>query len=264
MLNWSENPNSQGVPYPLEEDKLISLARARRGAKVGAKVGLGWSGISTALALGITAILNPQEATQSLLHVPNNAVGLVELNAVYLAGIVGLSATVGTVIDGFRPTSRFFRNVLKQQVDSAVALKNGTVAPYKYIHSGQLKDDVIGALAWTRERAVDTGHLAGKVFYPSVPDWYLENKLRVLKEAAPSLVGMSTALYTADGIMYLAEKAVSKLIPHSDSILPSFVDTVATHPVQTIAGITASGLLALSYPMVIHRRTPSDKPSERL
>ncbi len=203
---------------PSEDAKVFSKERAKRGAKTGAM--LGGALIAGGLVLG--AISEPGQMAEGLV-----------LHTSEIAEVTGLcvaySASIGAVIDGFKPTSRLFSRYIIDHVENFRSMKRG------FDH---LRHDI------------NYGELLGNILRPPLPDYMLESKKRFLSFTTLAGTGGGVAIWGSAMI----NRALDKVFGMNDpSHLTQLIDAVANHPVETIGIGAAIGFGAASYALMFHR-----------
>ncbi|MBI2338590.1 hypothetical protein HYU95_05415 [Candidatus Daviesbacteria bacterium] len=97
-----------GAPIP-EEQKLFSTKRALRGARGGAKFGLGAAGVTLVFG-GIV------DGSKFIELATNDPVGAIEVVGVVAGYLVASWGTIGAAIDSFRPTSKITTRFINDEI----------------------------------------------------------------------------------------------------------------------------------------------------
>lgn len=113
-INHSENQN------------LLSLDRAKRGAKIGAFTGVGLA-TSLLILTAISAGINKPEL------LVNNFKEFTEVAAILELGAITTLASVGAFVDGLKPISRMVERKIAKETETFQSIKGGISAAWKLI-----------------------------------------------------------------------------------------------------------------------------------
>lgn len=226
----------------LDESHFVSKERAIRGAKIGAKVGAGFS----ALLLASLA-LSPAETVQYLST--DTAEGLIGLTAMVLIN-PAYGAAAGALVDSLRPTSRAARDF----IDTFLGIKREAEYFYHYFADQRYKE----TLNQLSEKAATFKSNAGRIAYdilrPQVSAHALEQKSWIMAGTTIQGAVGGVGLYAIANVSRLLDKFAS----------PTYTNPVSwmvDNPHLPIIGGAAIGLGLSVYVFTFHRPTDHDSLS---
>lgn len=222
----------------LDEQRIISLDRAKRGAKIGVITGLAFAGSSIVLA-GLADVVGEQKMLSQMIEQPTEALlGLSYLTArltIPLAVVCGL-------IDSFKPTSRLAKWTINKEVDSFIELKNGLIS---------LKNSLVNTRQFYS--------IFHTILRPKLsPEWLDRKGVTITSATITGAVagGISWMLSTEwVGLDWLSQKIGVSSAPSFVSTIPSFI---FTHPLETIGIGAALGLAGSTYAMLAAKPIESE------
>jgi hypothetical protein len=275
MAGTKEGYKNPAYDTPLDQDKLVSWARFKRGFKAGVRFSIFKQAIGLPI-VGVALATAPAEIRQPAIDFITNitpeqaAVGTAAFLAAEGVLASGNGAVAGT-IDSFRPTSRQLEKhlafdgfrALKRMHDgvrsidyAAGAVRAASTAAEIGKGAYRTTIAVAGAIA---EASSATASAAVFIARPPLPEAVANNRLRTVEisTVGSGLFGGYLSL-SANVILGMDRIAASLGMPEH---YHPWLETMADRPLETALSAAAVGLTASTYAVIAGRRTHKASPA---